>query len=876
MRIGKHRLVSGSLVCVAALAASSLPVHAQATASNEWAWIGGSNATSSSDVGPPGVYGTLGTPSSANLPGIRWGASDWTDSAGNFWLFGGHGVDANGTYGFLNDLWEFDPATGEWTWMSGSSIVIPLPQAQDCEDNDCGQPGVYGTLGTAAPGNVPGGRDTAASWSDDRGNFWMFGGYGFGAIATGSDGILNDLWMYNPTTNEWTWMAGNTSDGNDGPIAIPGVYGTLGTPAAGNLPGGRDNASSFTDSSGNFWLFGGVGYDSTGQGGILNDLWKFNPSSHEWAWMGGDNRIDQDGVYGTLGTPATGNVPGAREGTASWTDGSGNFWLFGGFGYAAGEYGYGYLNDLWEFAPSSMEWTWMGGSSTLDPDCMPLKENGTIFPGCPGAAFGQPGVYGDLGTPSASNVPSSRWTAATWTDRSGNFWLFGGQGYDANYYAGYLNDFWELNISTSPVQWTWMAGSSTIPASCAGQEVVEGDTVLGLLTCGQPGTYGLLGTLDGSNIPGGRNTASFWTDKNRDLWLFGGYGFDSSGNSGALSDLWAFQSTIGTLPAVQPVFSPPSGIYTAGRLVTISDATPGASIYYTTDGSAPTASSPSYSGPITVSATETIQAISAASGYAVSASASATYTIAPATQTPTFDVPGGSYATEQSVAIRDGMQGAILNYTTDGTAPSVHSPIYSGPVTVSSTETLNAIATAPGYATSAVATASYTISPGFSISASPASVTSQAGNPGNTVVTVSPWGGFSSTVSFACSGLPASAVCIFSPATVTPTSSAAVTTTLYLSVTESNAAQGKAGNPALAGAAFACLLCLLGVRWRPLQVLGLCWIVFVALLAIWGCGSNGGGAGGGGGGSQPVTSTVTVTATSGLLQQTTTFSLTVN
>ncbi len=64
----------------------------------------------------------------------------------------------------------------------------------------------------------------------------------------------------------------------------------------------------------------------------------------------------QPGVYGRLGTPAAGNVPGGREGAASWIDQSGNFWLFGG--YAVPSDGFGdYLNDLWRFDPSSMEWT---------------------------------------------------------------------------------------------------------------------------------------------------------------------------------------------------------------------------------------------------------------------------------------------------------------------------------------------------------------------------------------------------------------------------------------------------------------------------------------------------------------------------------------
>jgi N-acetylneuraminic acid mutarotase len=858
-------------VLLLALAAGSLGSTACAQ-TNEWTWMGGSSATSSGDLGPPGLYGTLGTPSPANSPGIRWGASDWTDSAGNFWLFGGHGVDSNGTYGYLNDLWEFDPATGEWTWMSGSNT---LSGSGYCYI-DCGLFGVYGTLGTAAPGNLPGGRATAASWMDNSGNFWLFGGYGFGAAGTGPDGELNDLWMYNPTTNEWTWMAGNTSDGNNSASAIPGVYGTLGVPAAGNLPGGRDNASSSTDSNGNFWLFGGNGYDSTGVCGILNDLWEFSPSSREWIWMSGANTAPVDctgqpGVYGTLGTPAAGNVPGGREGAASWIDESGNFWLFGG--YAVPGDGYGdYLNDLWKFDPSSMEWTWMSGSSTFDPNCPPLDANGDMIP-CQ-YTFGQPGLYGNLGTPSVGNVPSSRWTAANWTDNNGNFWLLGGQGVDANYYPGYLNDFWKLNISTSPVQWTWMAGSSTIPASCAGQEVVEGDTDLGILTCGQPGTYGSLGTPDASNTPGGRNTASFWTDKSGDLWLFGGFGFDSSGNSGHLNDRWAFQSTVGTLPAITPAFSPGTGIYAAGQMVQISDATPSATIYYTTDGSTPSTGSLVFSGPITISSTETLKAMATANHYASSAPAAATFTIAARTDTPTFNVPGGTYSTVQVVTISDLWTGSTIYYTTDGSTPSASSPVYTSAITVSSTTTINAVAIAPSLAMSAVATATYTIPPNFSIAVSPTVVTADPGGiGGTTILTVTPWGGMNSAISFACSGLPPNATCSFSPKTVTPSASAA-TTQLTIAVSAQVGVVRPNSWPGLPVTGLAIAACLL--VWRPRRQVGGAFVILLLVGAgvLSGCG--GGTAGGGGGGGSPQSYTVTVTATSGTLQQTTTVTLTEN
>jgi len=398
--------------CLSVLSAISLSAAAQTPPANEWLWMGGSNMASNGPPSAPGVYGTLGTPAAANIPGTRWGASDWTDSSGDFWLFGGHGVDGGGIYGYLNDLWRFSPSTGKWTWMSGSNTVAHPPQTdvQDCETGyfDCGQPGVYGTLRTPAPANIPGGRTTATSWTDNSGNLWLFGGYGFGAFGTGGDGELNDLWMYNPTTNEWTWMGG----ANTAPVDCNG-------------------------------------------------------------WPG---------VYGTLGTPAAGNAPGGREGSVIWTDGGDNLWLFGGWGFTVNFPGY--LNDLWKFDPSSKEWAWMAGSSTANPT----------------------GVHGELGTPSAGTVPGGRWVATSWTDSSGNLWLFGGQGYDANSYFGYLNDLWELNISTNPVQWTWMGGSSAIPPSCAGKEVVVGGTDFGLLNCGQPGLYGSIGIPDATNVPGGRDT----------------------------------------------------------------------------------------------------------------------------------------------------------------------------------------------------------------------------------------------------------------------------------------------------------------------------------------------------------------------------------
>jgi hypothetical protein len=166
-----------------------------------------------------------------------------------------------------------------------------------------------------------------------------------------------------------------------------------------------------------------------------------------------------------------------------------------------------------------------------------------------------------------------------------------------------------------------------------------------------------------------------------------------------------------------PTFSPAGATYTSTQTVTISDTTAGATIFYTLDGSQPgtsvSGSTKQYSGPLTVSSTETIKALATASGMTTSATASATYTIASQVATPTFSPAGATYPGTQTVAISDTTAGATIFYTLDGSQPgtsvSGSTKQYSGPLTVSSTETIKALATASGMTTSSTASATYTI-----------------------------------------------------------------------------------------------------------------------------------------------------------------------
>ncbi len=366
-----------------------------------------------------------------------------------------------------------------WTYMKGDST----------SNNN----GSYGALGTPGPTNRPGGREGCGqNWTDASGNLWLFGSSGYGS--SGSSGLLNDLWKYDPATNYWTWISGDNSINNNG------VYGTLGTASLLNKPGGRALSTTWTDNSGNFWLFGGVGYTTAGSFGYLNDLWKYDIASNQWTWVSGDNTVNNYGNYGTRGAASATNKPGGRARANrpdTRTDASGNLWLFGGTGMAAATTGD--LNDLWKFNTVTNQWTWMSG------DNFP---NGS-------------GIYGTMGTPAAANKSAARVGGLCWIDTAGKFWLNGGSGTASNWAPKY-SDLWKYDPLTN--NWTWMKGNNTVD---------------------QYGVYGTKGTAAATNNPGGRLMGECWFDNYYNFWIFGGYGYSAVGTGNStgtqgLSDLWKY------------------------------------------------------------------------------------------------------------------------------------------------------------------------------------------------------------------------------------------------------------------------------------------------------------------------------------------------
>jgi Legume lectin domain/Chitobiase/beta-hexosaminidase C-terminal domain len=292
---------------------------------------------------------------------------------------------------------------------------------------------------------------------------------------------------------------------------------------------------------------------------------------------------------------------------------------------------------------------------------------------------------------------------------------YAGQGYNLGAFplvSGQL----QLNGARSPETYAYPGATPSISANGTTQGIVWAVNAAAYTTGGQAILY----AHDATNVAGSLYASS--TNSARDNpgpavkftvpTVANGKVYVGTANQVSVYGLLS-----GSQQAAAPVLTPGRETFTGSVSVTISDSTAGATIYYTTNGTTPTTSSTKYTGAITVSATETINAIASAANFVVSPVASATYTSMTQTSVPVFSVPSGTYTVAQTVTITDAISGAVIYYTTNGTTPTTSSTKYAGAITVSATETIEAIAVAPGLTSSTVASASYNILPagvGFS------------------------------------------------------------------------------------------------------------------------------------------------------------------
>jgi gliding motility-associated-like protein len=419
---------------------------------------------------------------------------------------------------------------GIWTWISGSPVGNP--------------PANYGAQGVPFPSNTPPGLYECAEWTDLNGNFWIHGG-----LTSQAATIENCLWKYDPATGIWTWMKGASTAGS------AGVYGVQGVPSPANYPSGRSYAPiSWTDANGDFWLYGGVGFDINGTQGNLQDLWRYTVATNEWTWMAGPDTVDGLPNHGTILVPAITNVPhGTQESASNWVDATGKLWMYCGT----------WADDMWMYDPATNLWTWMSGQNVS-----PVPTN-----------------FGTLGVTSPTNTPGNRWVFNKWTDQQGNFWIY--SGFQDNGFAG---DMWMYNPNT--LLWTWMAGDSSyvpnlldvvgnlgtfsqqcVPGSnhppvaledracwtdaCGRFWSASGANYLGLfntmwffdpqtlqftwvtgsLTPNDPGNFGLQNVPAPTNIPPGLGGKHAFKTANGDLWMFGG----TNVNGDCYNTFWRYQ-----------------------------------------------------------------------------------------------------------------------------------------------------------------------------------------------------------------------------------------------------------------------------------------------------------------------------------------------
>jgi len=431
-------------------------------------WVGGSSKTNFQ-----GVYGAKGQRSHDVMPGSRSNSTMWRDASGLVWVFGGTSSSAQNA-NLYNDLWNYDPKTQTWDWVAGS--------------NQNNQDGVYGVKNTPSADNTPGARYGSYSWTDKSGNFWLFGGSG----QDNKTQLFNDLWKFDLATQQWVWVAGSNQVGQQS------VYGTtVGVESASYTPGARFGGTYWSDESGNLWLFGGDSYNPINKVEYYrSDVWRFNTSTNKWALMSpvatASPQTKSGGtaaIFGSLNVEAAANTPPGLLGSVAWTDANGNAWIFGGTTYSAKQSTAYPQNALWKFNPTTLKWTWVGGSQTT----------------------GQASVAGDFGVENASYNPGARYYASSWTDASGNFWLIDGDN-DPSNVNGVLTDIWRYNPISK--KWALMGGSLE-----TNQQVIYNAT---------------MGVPDSAASMGSRISPGVVYDKNSDsIWLFGG-----ASSTYPYADLW--------------------------------------------------------------------------------------------------------------------------------------------------------------------------------------------------------------------------------------------------------------------------------------------------------------------------------------------------
>jgi hypothetical protein len=190
-----------------------------------------------------------------------------------------------------------------------------------------------------------------------------------------------------------------------------------------------------------------------------------------------------------------------------------------------------------------------------------------------------------------------------------------------------------------------------------------------------------------------------------------------------LLNVYGLLASTPVAPAPTITSNPATTTFSGSLTVSIHDSVANATIYYTTDGSLPTVASTPYSAPFSITSSETITAIASVTGDRLSAPASAAFTSTGNAANPIFSLAGGAYSGTQTLTITDATAAATICYTVYGSTPTTASTCYAPAshsnvplaIAIPVSETVKALATAPGLRNSAVVSAAYTIAPAYAI-----------------------------------------------------------------------------------------------------------------------------------------------------------------
>jgi Galactose oxidase, central domain/Secretion system C-terminal sorting domain len=211
---------------------------------NNWTWMKGDTSQSANKS----IFGTKGISSISNTPGSTlYDYTRWKDSKGDFWYLYSGGSNAK-------ILWRYQIINNTWTWIWGDTSFLA---SQNYNEGKC-------NLSNEKKIEPISRGETRSCWIDGCDNLWLFGGFS----SNGSQ-KLNDLMFYNISSNQWTWVAGDTIQKDTS------TYGTMNIASSLNFPSSRYGALPFIELNGDFGLVGG----SNGNSNILIDVWSFNPDS---------------------------------------------------------------------------------------------------------------------------------------------------------------------------------------------------------------------------------------------------------------------------------------------------------------------------------------------------------------------------------------------------------------------------------------------------------------------------------------------------------------------------------------------------------------------------------------------------------------------